>query len=145
MENCQHPRDVCYLCETAPADETHHIFPQRFGGGDIDENLVDLCEDCHRKLERLYGEKFWGKIDISKATNEPYWEDENVVEIEVPREEIDRYEPACCAQCERKGPFRKRTHQPSGYPAYICARCEGDGWPSSVDESPVHLMVPEDE
>lgn len=69
----------CYFCpETeSTAIESHHIVPRRFGGSDTEENKVDVCANCHRKLEALYDTRFYKKIrecvvneEISKAVIE---------------------------------------------------------------------------
>lgn len=61
-------RDVCYICGNKNRDvlEEHHIVPQRFGGSDDDENTVQLCSNCHTSLERLYDQRFYDKLGISK-------------------------------------------------------------------------------
>lgn len=58
------PGDWCYLCENEPAEEEHHILPQRFNGSDAETNTVDLCHDCHWKLERLYNKDFYNALGI---------------------------------------------------------------------------------
>jgi len=62
----------CYFCESTDDIETHHILPQRFNGSDAESNLVDLCHDCHWKLERLYNKEFWEAIGVDdpRATRE---------------------------------------------------------------------------
>jgi len=64
----------CYFCEAAEDIETHHIVPQRFEGSDAQSNLVDLCHDCHWKLERLYNKDFWEAIGIEdpRSTRETH-------------------------------------------------------------------------
>jgi len=65
---------MCYFCESAADVEEHHIVPQRFDGGDKRSNTVDLCHDCHWKLERLYNKDFWKTIGIEdpRATQESH-------------------------------------------------------------------------
>lgn len=60
-----HPRESCYFCESEGPIETHHINPRRYGGSDEDHNLVDLCSNCHNKLEALYNDKTIEKIKNS--------------------------------------------------------------------------------
>lgn len=64
-----HKRDKCYFCGCGGPLEEHHIIPQRFGGPDTKENIVELCQLCHRRLERLYDKSFyeWFGIDDSKG------------------------------------------------------------------------------
>lgn len=54
-------RESCYFCEFDHADmlETHHIIPTRLNGPDHDENKVDVCPQCHSKLEELYDDRVW--------------------------------------------------------------------------------------
>lgn len=54
----------CEICgfESARAIESHHIIPRRFGGTDEDENLVDLCANCHRAIESIYDMQFWRRV-----------------------------------------------------------------------------------
>lgn len=54
----------CYFCGSEVDIEEHHIVPQRFDGSDRESNTVDLCHDCHWKLERLYNKEFWGAIGV---------------------------------------------------------------------------------
>lgn len=71
--------DECYFCGATEEIEEHHILPQRFDGSDAESNVVDVCHDCHWKLERLYNKDFWKAlgIDDPRATQEKhvtcYW------------------------------------------------------------------------
>jgi len=58
-------RDKCYFCESGPPLREHHVIPQRFDGPDTAENIVELCDLCHKRLERLYDKSFyeWFGID----------------------------------------------------------------------------------
>lgn len=38
----------CQACEAYPATEVHHIKARCAGGDDSEENLIDLCRECHR-------------------------------------------------------------------------------------------------
>jgi hypothetical protein len=38
----------CQACEMQPASEVHHIKARVDGGKDNEENLIDLCRDCHK-------------------------------------------------------------------------------------------------
>lgn len=57
-------KSPCYFCESHDDVETHHILPHRFNGSESESNKVDLCHDCHWKLERLYNVEFWNAIGI---------------------------------------------------------------------------------
>lgn len=41
-------KDYCERCGRPAAGEPHHVRPRSLGGGDVRENLVQLCSDCHR-------------------------------------------------------------------------------------------------
>jgi len=60
----------CYFCPKRNAIEVHHIVPQRFRGGDGRENLVAVCDKCHKKLERLYDQSFYSALGIDDVTDE---------------------------------------------------------------------------
>lgn len=57
-------RDRCYFCPTRHGLQEHHIIPDRFGGEDTPENIVTVCERCHRKLERLYDKRFYESFGV---------------------------------------------------------------------------------
>lgn len=58
---------VCYFCgeSNQNALEIHHLVPQRFGGSDEAENTVLLCGACHDKIERLYNDQFYERLDAA--------------------------------------------------------------------------------
>ena len=60
--------DNCYFCNSWKTEE-HHIVPQRFGGKDKPSNIVELCSQCHKRIERLYDTSFyeWFGIDDEKG------------------------------------------------------------------------------
>lgn len=66
--------ESCYFCGSKANIEEHHIVPQRFDGSDKPSNTVDLCHDCHWKLERLYNKEFWETIGVEdpRATKESH-------------------------------------------------------------------------
>lgn len=130
----QHPRNTCYFCGSSGDLETHHVFPQRYGGGEAPDNLVDLCDECHRKIERLYDDAtFWGRLDLTAALDEPEWrplDDPDVTEFEVlAHDGVTVTESASespwfpCDSCWRRRLTHRRTHKPSGKPMYICGYC----------------------
>ena len=65
----QHPRRNCYFCGSEGPIETHHIIPQRHGGSDDESNLVDLCPNCHERIERLYDKEFFREVANAKVTD----------------------------------------------------------------------------
>jgi len=60
--------DKCYFCPKRTNIEVHHIVPQRFNGTDKQENLVALCDRCHKKLEQLYDKRFYQRLGIEDTT-----------------------------------------------------------------------------
>jgi len=57
----------CRICGHANSDvlEVHHLVPQRHGGSDTPENLVDLCGSCHNAIESLYDDQFYNRLGLS--------------------------------------------------------------------------------
>lgn len=60
----------CYFCGCGPPLREHHIIPQRFGGPDTAENIVELCDLCHKRIERLYDKSFYEWFGIKDETGE---------------------------------------------------------------------------
>lgn len=52
----------CYFCGEVDVLEEHHIVPRRYNGSDKEDNIVTVCPTCHRKLEKLYDDKFYRKV-----------------------------------------------------------------------------------
>lgn len=57
------PTKECVLCGVVERLELHHVLPRAQGGGDVHDNLVFLCHECHRRItvndvvaRRLLGE-----------------------------------------------------------------------------------------
>ncbi len=63
----QFDRSNCYFCHNEHTEllETHHIVPRRFNGSDDPKNLVSVCPNCHRKLERLYNKRFYDTVETA--------------------------------------------------------------------------------
>jgi hypothetical protein len=89
----QHPRQRCYFCGSEGPIETHHIVPKRFDGTDSEENLVDLCANCHRRLESLYNKRFYEKMSVLRGAKAEI--KYNVDEI---KKEVDEF----CSSKENK-------------------------------------------
>lgn len=67
---------TCEFCnESDPkVQEEHHLIPARMGGSDADENMITVCANCHRRLERVYNERFLQRAQhriISKLDEGP--------------------------------------------------------------------------
>jgi 5-methylcytosine-specific restriction endonuclease McrA len=43
----------CYFCGSTDNIQLHHIIPKRLGGTSDPENLIPLCDNCHKKLHNL--------------------------------------------------------------------------------------------
>lgn len=73
-ENTRSDGDSCYFCGEKEGIEQHHILPQRFDGSERESNVVDLCHDCHWKLERLYNKDFWDAVGVEdpRSTKETH-------------------------------------------------------------------------
>lgn len=114
----QHPRDDCYFCGSSEDIETHHIVPRRYNGLDKNENLVDLCRDCHNKIESLYDAEFYGQFgQINRAVFLNHYG------YIVANWENKRFGPDKCYECDRYGPFTDVTPAPRGLNPIECARC----------------------
>ena len=60
--------DECYFCgDDSDVLERHHVVPKRHGGSDKPENLVTVCPTCHRKLERLHGQRFYDQLGVGEG------------------------------------------------------------------------------
>lgn len=53
----------CYICDKKNQLQKHHIIPMFFGGLDVRENKVKLCDACHKKLhnhnDHHWSERYW--------------------------------------------------------------------------------------
>lgn len=109
----------CYFCGSRDDIERHHVIPRRFGGPDREDNLVDVCHDCHMKLERLYDNDVWTAAGMSQGDHPPDWSDyDDVVDVDGWVRGID------CVNCGRGGPFEALTLQPTGVNGMRCCRCD---------------------
>jgi 5-methylcytosine-specific restriction endonuclease McrA len=72
-----YPRESCYFCGSEGPIETHHIHPRRYGGSDNDRNLVDVCSNCHNKLEALYDDATLKKLKNSSISSAEASRDES--------------------------------------------------------------------
>lgn len=60
----------CYFCDCGPPLDEHHVIPQRFGGPDSKENIVEVCQLCHQRLEALYDKSFFEWFGIEDEQGE---------------------------------------------------------------------------
>lgn len=47
-------KQICERCGMRSYGEPHHIYTVGSGGGDIKENLIQLCADCHIAAHARY-------------------------------------------------------------------------------------------
>ena len=50
---------ICQICGRAEKAEGHHIIDHQFGGAGIVDNIITLCQKCHKEVHR-------GNMDILK-------------------------------------------------------------------------------
>lgn len=62
----------CEICGDARprSMEEHHVLPRRFGGSDVDKNLVTLCASCHQAVESIYDKRFWTSVGLRPSDSE---------------------------------------------------------------------------
>lgn len=51
--------DKCRICKSTKNLEVHHIKPQSLRGGDDSDNLMTLCNKCHRVITTYYNTLSW--------------------------------------------------------------------------------------
>ena len=50
---------TCHVCGSTEKPEGHHIINYQYGGTAILDNIVTLCQKCHKQVHR-------GNIDITR-------------------------------------------------------------------------------
>ena len=50
---------TCQICGSTEKPEGHHIFDFSFGGAPDSDNIITLCNECHKKVHK-------GAIDLFK-------------------------------------------------------------------------------
>lgn len=113
--NPQYGRRECYFCDNQDTEllETHHIVPRRFGGSNTADNLVDVCPTCHRKLERLYDNRFYHELGVEEITDNT-----DTKEFGTSKEQRDRISTILDIIESHDGPIKIST---------IIARAENQG------------------
>ena len=51
--------NICQICGTKVKAEGHHFIDFQFGGAAHADNIITLCQKCHKQVHR-------GKIDLLK-------------------------------------------------------------------------------
>jgi predicted RecB family nuclease len=106
-----YPRENCYLCGgSSNVLQAHHIVPQRHGGSDKPENLVNVCPTCHRKLEHLYSEDFYERLGLEGF--EPSYKERASIE------KIEDIDESHCEQFRQVG-IKKIRELETANPKYV--------------------------
>jgi len=73
-------RRKCFMCGEVKSLTRHHVIPKSFGGTEVDDYKITLCEDCHKfvhfKIDKLINPTFedvlssFIKIKVKKTTEE---------------------------------------------------------------------------
>lgn len=50
---------ICQVCGSTEHSEGHHIINYQYGGAATQDNIVTLCQKCHKQVHR-------GNIDLIK-------------------------------------------------------------------------------
>lgn len=99
-------KERCHFCPRQNELQEHHIVPDRFEGRDTRENIVCVCERCHKKLERLYDKRFYERLGIADETGERYQH----FECEM-------------ADCSDRADAKMYGSIAGGWAAWYCIRC----------------------
>lgn len=61
--------EQCFICGEGNENvlERHHLIPRRYGGEDVSSNMVTLCANCHRAIERLYDDRFFLDLGVERT------------------------------------------------------------------------------
>ena len=51
--------NICQVCGSRIRPEGHHFIDFHFGGAADEDNIITLCQQCHKQVHR-------GKIDLLK-------------------------------------------------------------------------------
>ncbi len=111
----------CFICgnDNPNVLETHHVVPRRHGGEDTEENLVTLCANCHRCVERIYDKRFYRRLGV-----EPVEEDQQVLPRhtetklrKVELEPVEQFAKDCLVQ--EKFEFAQKEDVYRSFNAYV--------------------------
>lgn len=107
----------CYFCESGPPLEEHHVIPQRFGGPDSKDNIVALCQLCHKRIERLYDSSFYEWFGVT--------DEEGKREFHRPCENTgcENTAKAKVKRISRDSRFHPRGEWPVDYGGLYCRPC----------------------
>ena len=69
----------CIICGKPAAPEAH-VVPRSQGGLGVEENIVTLCRDCHRRYDQSAEREAFGKaIREYLVSIYPGWNEENLI------------------------------------------------------------------
>ena len=54
----------CRFCDATRSLETHHVVPKKYGGRDVGENTITVCESCHKSIEQIWDRRFYQQIGV---------------------------------------------------------------------------------
>jgi hypothetical protein len=77
-------KDYCEYCGTGVKTHIHHIKTRGAGGGDIKENLINLCPECHTKVHAGNINRFELVNIIAKRENKTLEEIYQIIKLPIP-------------------------------------------------------------
>ena len=70
----------CIICHSGTASPNAHYIPRSAGGLGIEENIVTLCNQCHREYDQSTERELIGRrIEAYLKRKYPKWEKENII------------------------------------------------------------------
>lgn len=70
----------CIICGNSNAMPNAHYIPRSQGGLGIEENIVTLCLDCHRKYDQSVERTLYGEMIKEYLKRQyPNWNEKNLV------------------------------------------------------------------
>lgn len=69
----------CVICHS-PAEPIAHYISRAQGGLGIEENIVCLCNECHRRYDQS-ADRDWIRKSLKKYLSQhyPYWDEKDLV------------------------------------------------------------------
>lgn len=72
-------RHQCIICYSYLAFPNAHYIPRSAGGLGIEENIVTLCNDCHRRYDQSSERAYYGaRIEAYLKRKYPNWDKEKL-------------------------------------------------------------------
>lgn len=84
---------VCYVCGDVREHmmEEHHAVPRRYNGNDGDENVYQVCSNCHTALEKMYNDGFYDRLVAKFGLEAPARQ--HIDKSDVDLEDLDMAQP----------------------------------------------------